>query len=179
MCYELNLGILEARSFKLARVTWIDIIEEDVLATQTNLAVTYQLLGRFDEAMNMRRDVYSRILKFHGEEHRESLVAASNLAVGLLNLRRFEEARVLVRKNMPIARRILGETDESRFRMSTIYAWTLYGDPAASLDDLREAMETLEDTARAARRVFGKSHPATNAVETNLRAARLALAARE
>ena len=97
----------------------------------------------------------------------------------LLNLRRFEEARVLVRKNMPIARRILGETDESRFRMSTICAWTLYGDPAASLDDLREAMETLEDTARAARRVFGKSHPATNAVETNLRAARLALAARE
>ena len=31
----------------------------------------------------------------------------------------------------------------------------LYQDPRATLDDLREAVTTLEDTERIARRVFG------------------------
>ncbi len=172
----------DALSVQEARLSWIRRFlpqEEDVLQTQANLAVTYQLLGRFDEAMNMRRNVYSGCLKLHGEVHRETLTAANNLAVGLLNLRRFEEARVLLLKTKRVAPRILGENDETMFRMSTIYAWALYGDPASTLDTLREAVKTLEDTERNAQRVFGKSHPATNAVGNCLRAGRIALAARE
>ena len=37
----------------------------------------------------------------------------------------------------------------------------LYFDAAATLDDLREAVATLEDAERIARRVLGGAHPLT------------------
>jgi len=52
-------------------------------------------------------------------------------------------------------------------------------DDAATLDDLREAVETLEESERTARRVFGGSHPIVVAIEGFLRDARAALRARE
>ena len=54
-----------------------------------------------------------------------------------------------------------------------------YVDPDATLDDLREAVTTLEDAERIARRVFGGAHPLTAWAEGNLRYARAALRARE
>ena len=60
-----------------------------------------------------------------------------------------------------------------------IYAEALYKDDGASLDDLREAVTTLEDTTRIMRRVLGGSHPLTGVIEDDLRNARAALAARE
>ena len=59
------------------------------------------------------------------------------------------------------------------------YAVTIYEDPSATLDDLREAVTTLEDTERTTRRVFGISHPTTDMVEHSLQNARAALRARE
>ena len=44
----------------------------------------------------------------------------------------------------------------------------LYRSNGATLD-LREAVTTLEDTERTARRVFGGSHPLTAAIEDGLR----------
>ena len=57
----------------------------------------------------------------------------------------------------------------------------LYKDDGATLDDLREAVTTLEDTERTARRVFGGKHPLVGKIETSVRNARLvaALSARE
>ena len=52
-------------------------------------------------------------------------------------------------------------------------------DSAATLDDLREAVETAEDTGRIARRVLGDAHPLTSAVERDLQTSRAVLAARE
>ena len=54
-----------------------------------------------------------------------------------------------------------------------------YLDSSATLDDLREAVTTLEDTERTARRVLGGAHPVTSRIETALRNARAALRARE
>ena len=59
------------------------------------------------------------------------------------------------------------------------YAEALYKDPAATLDDLREAVTTLEDAERIARCVLGGAHPDTVGIENDLRHARAALAARE
>jgi len=55
----------------------------------------------------------------------------------------------------------------------------VYDDPAATLDDLREAVTTLEDTGRIAQRVLGGAHPLTENIELDLRDARAALRARE
>ena len=60
-----------------------------------------------------------------------------------------------------------------------VYAATLYRDPDATLDHLREAVTTLEEIERIARRVFGGKHPLTMALGDDLRDARAALRARE
>ena len=55
----------------------------------------------------------------------------------------------------------------------------LYKNEAATLDDLSEAVTTLEDTERLARRVLGGGHPFVTGIERSLRNAREALRARE
>ena len=52
------------------------------------------------------------------------------------------------------------------------YAKALYEDTSATLGDLREAVTTLEDADRIARRVFGGAHPTTRTIEKNLRNSR-------
>ena len=69
----------------------------------------------------------------------------------------------------------LGEPQHCRW----IYAMALFEDDGATLDDLHEAVTTLEDLERTARRGFGFSPPLTTGIEAALRAARAALHARE
>ena len=59
------------------------------------------------------------------------------------------------------------------------YTSSLYEDPDTTLDDVREAVTIIEDTARVARRVLGGAHPLTEGLEGDLRDARAALRARE
>ena len=63
--------------------------------------------------------------------------------------------------------------------MKWSYAKVLYSDTGASLDDLREAVVTLEETSRTARRVLGGAHPTTGGIEYHLRYSRAVLRARE
>ena len=107
------------------------------------------------------------------------IVAANNLASSLNNLQRFEEAKALLRKTLPVARRVLDERDLHTFKMRWNYADALYRDADATLDDVREAVTTLEDTTRIASRVLGGAHPTTAWIEETLRNARAALRARE
>ena len=90
-----------------------------------------------------------------------TLSAANNLAHSLLHLERFEESKSLFRKVIPVARRVLGERNELMLGMRWNYAKALYLDDGATLDDLHEAVTTLEDTERTARRVLGGAHPLT------------------
>ena len=63
--------------------------------------------------------------------------------------------------------------------MRRTYAAVLYQDANATLDDLREAVTTLEDTARTARRVLGILHLDVGWIEAALRNSRAALRAHE
>ena len=146
---------------------------------QGNLAISYARLGRDDDVLRMRRDVYSGWLKLEGREHELTLVAANNYASSLNELARFEEAKGLLRRMLRVARRVRGESHGCTLKMRTIYATSLLEDPAATLCDLREAVETFEDAARIARRVFGGAHPLPSVIEHNLRNSRSALRARE
>ena len=47
-------------------------------------------------------------------------------------------------------------------KMRTIYAAALFDDTGATLDDLREAVTTLEDAERIARRVARRRAPGHN-----------------
>ena len=94
-------------------------------------------------------------------------------------LERFEEVKRLLRELRPVARRALGDNDRLTLKIRWTYATALYMDDGATVDDLREAVTTLEDTARIARRVLGGAHPRVEAMEIPLRFARAALRARE
>ena len=153
--------------------------EHNMLIAQSNLAVTYARLGRKEEALRLRQGVYSGRLELNGEEHEETLIAAINCASSLNDLQRFEEAKSLLRKTMPLARRVLGENHDFTLSMKKSYATALCFDPGATLDDLREAVTTLEDLERIARQMLGGSHPYTEGIAGALRGARAALRARE
>ena len=103
---------------------------------------------------------------------------AINYASTLNQLNRLEEAKSLLRKVVPVARRVLGDSNDVTLQLQWIYGRVLYRDDAATLDDLHEAVTTLEDMVPIVRRVFGGAHPTTMGIEVEIRDARLAAALR-
>ena len=162
---------LSVREAELSIKRRFGVSEESLLRVQGNLANTYRALGRFEEALRLRQDVYSGTMKLNGEEHGDSLIAASNYASSLKSLHRFKEARSLLLKTMPVARRVFGESHDITLRMRWCYAMALF------VDDVAAAAEILEETAQNARRVFGTANPLTEGVELNLREIRAVLSA--
>ena len=108
-----------------------------------------------------------------------AVIAANNYAATLGQLGRLKEVKSLMRKVIPVARRVLGDCADTTLRTRWLYARALFGDAAASLDDLREAVTTLEDLERTSRRVFGGAHPLSTIMEDSLREARATLRTRE
>ena len=151
----------------------------NILAVQGNLVNTYEELGRLDEGLRLRQDVYSGTLKLLGAQHIETLIEANNYADNLVTLGQYAEAKALMRKTIPVARRVLGDSYDLTLIMRWVYAMALYRDDSATLDDLREAATSLEDTVRVARRVLGSAHPDVSSMEDALQEARAALATRE
>ena len=185
---ELGNGLFEAKEYEdalsvgeaeLSMKRRLGVSEDNMLVIQGNLAGTYRSLGRLADCLRMQRGVYSGTLKLYGEDNEHTLIAANNYAASLKGLGHFEEAKSLLRKMIPVARRVSGENDETTLRMRKVYARALYEDASATLDDLREAATTLEETERTARRVLGGDHPVSKAIGNSLRDARAALRARE
>ena len=96
-----------------------------------------------------------------------------------MQLQHYQEAKSLLHRTLPVARRVLGENHETTLRVRWYYAEAFFLDPGATLDDLREAVTTLEDVERIARRVFGGAHPMTTRIEYQLQNFRAVLRARE
>ena len=102
-----------------------------------------------------------------------------NYAGSLIRLERFEETKALLLRTLPAARRTLGESHDLTLSMRSMYANVLYANPSATLDDLREAVETLEETEPIVRRILGGANPTLVPIVRALRAARAKLNARE
>ena len=170
---------LSVREANLAMLRRLGAREDDILAVQSNLASNYEMLGQIEPALSLQRGVYFGLLKLYGEEHQYVLSSANNYADLLKNQNRFEDANSLLRSSIPVARRVLGDSHISTLRMRWTYAQSLYKDPGATLDDLREAVTTIEDVERIARRVLGGAHPLAVDFVHSLQKARAALAARD
>ena len=153
------LPVLEAR---LSTMTRLNLgTEPDMLLAYANVANTYQMLGKLEQAMPMRMEAYSRSLRILGAEHRNTLIEVSNYSDLLNRLDRHDEAKLLMRKALPVARRVLGEDDRTTLWMRCVYSDTLYYDQ-------EESINTLEDTLRIARRVLGGAHPDVVRIEQDL-----------
>ena len=105
-------------------------------------------------------------------------VSCADDATTLIELGRFEEAKALLRKTMPVAQRVHDEGHEVNFKLRGTYAVALYADADATLDDLREAVATFEELEQTTRRVLGGAHPIVAQVEDCLHKARAALCLR-
>ena len=151
----------------------------NILVVQSNLASSYQRLGRFEDALPLRRDAYSGKLRLYGKDSTDTLMEANRYAACLSDLDRFKEARSLLRKTAPVARRVLGESHQFTLLIRRNYSVLLYTAASATLGDLRLAVNTLEEIERIARRVFGGAHPDVVEIEKALQSARAALRARE
>ena len=141
----------------------------------------FQLAGNHPSVQGRARAAPQLLasMRLEGEESRKTLIEANNYAVSLSQLQRSREAKSLLRKTMPVARRVLGEGNRLRLKMRRLYARALYEDTEATLDDLREAVTTLEDAGRTAQRVLGGAHPTSVGIEERSQEARAALRARE
>ena len=147
------------------------------LVAQSNLAISYQRLGRHEEALRIEREVYARRSALYGRDNESTLISAGNLASTLVDdLQQFDEARAFLRDRIPEAVRSLGKNHESTFRLQRMYAQCLFQNDGASLDDITTAIATLDDLDRRQTRTFGASHPQTSCTRCQLKRALLALA---
>ena len=84
---------------------------------------------------------------------KKTLRAANNYAVVPCWSKALRRSQDFDAQNVPVARRVLGENHELTLQDEVDLREGVYEDPDATLDDIREAAATLEDTARTARRV--------------------------
>jgi hypothetical protein len=176
---KLHEAALSVQETELAMKRRIGVPESEMLLVQTCLANSHARLGRDEQASNMLRNVYYGRVRLNGEQHQQTILAALNYANALLNFKRFEEGKSLLIKMIPVARRVLGISNEITLTMRWNYARALYEDEGATLVDLREAVATMEETERTARRVLGDAHPLTVDIERALQNVRAALAVRD
>ena len=174
-----NADALSVEEAILSMLRRVGAPEEAILSSQGNLASIYLQVGRDEEALQIQRDVYYGYLKLKGEEHEETIRAAYNYANALLASQRYGEVKSLMRKLMPMTRRVLGESNDVTLGIRALYGLALRMDKDATLDDLREAVTTFEELEQTTRRVLGGTHPFVEDIGISLRNARAALAARE
>ena len=82
-------------------------------------------------------------------------------------MQRFEEAKRVLRKVIPVAQRVLGTQNELTLSLrEDLSRATLDGESSA--EEKRQALRMLEDVAGVRRRVLGPAHPETLFTQTEL-----------
>ena len=166
---------LTVREAELAMKLRLGMPARQLLVVRGNIANSYQMLRRYDEALRMRREVYSGTLRICGEDSYDALVDTLNLALALRKTGNKPEAKELLRARIPVAERSLGRENYVYFRLRWTYAKSLADAADATLDDVVQAEALLDDTYTRFRRVMGDRHPDTPRIHEILLAMREAL----
>ena len=106
------------------------------------------------------------------------MLSALNLGLSLNALKHRAEAKSLVRKALPAARRTLGRDHEWTLKLESALSEAFYRDDSASTSELRQSVSMCEDGYERARRVYGDAHPLTEELAEVLDDARGNLAGR-
>lgn len=72
---------LSVKKAEFSMLRRLGATEDHMLGVQTNLASTYHKLGRNEQALAMRRDVYSGCIEIYGVDHARTILAANNYAI--------------------------------------------------------------------------------------------------
>ena len=184
---EEALPVLEA-NLALRRRYWPHA-EQAVLAAQANAACCLDDLGRFDEALVLKREIYARRVATMGVSHERTILSGNNLVASLEQEMLWNEAKTfLCDELLPATRRMLGDDHNTTLVIRRNLGDVLRGDPESTRDHLRlntarrrrpvfdvntgddllEAETILHDVVQRRRRVFGPAHPETRQVESTL-----------
>ena len=167
---------LAIQEVELSMLRRIGAPESAILGTQGNLATAYQLLGRLEDALRLKRVVYRGVLQRYGEDSLEANTEALNLALALRKTGNNPEAKELLHARIPVAERSLGRENYVYFRLRWAYAKSLTDAADATFDDLVQAEALLDDTYTRFRRVMGDGHPETPRIRESLLIVREGLA---
>ena len=111
--------------------------EGSILIAQSGLASGLAALGRHDEALVLKREIYTRRVATLGVSHETTLLDGNNLAISLTKLELWDESITLQRDQLlPAARRSLGADHESMLDLNYDLAWALRRNPERTRNDL-------------------------------------------
>ena len=145
---------------------WPDHASRDT-PVKSNLAHCYQQLGRSDDALRLRREIFDGAKESLGAGNGHTLSLGCNLCTSLAQSGRAAEARTLHYECLPLARKHLGPDHDVSLSHAEYLAATIRAcDPREK--DALEAEALLKDTLERRRRVFGAAHPSTRAVADDL-----------
>ena len=92
---------------------------------------------------------------------RARLIAALNLSTSLVDTGNYAEARAFTRKQMELAKRVLGSDHPTTLDFQWGYARAFYLDKDVTAEQLAEPVAALEMALKIAQRVLGREHPST------------------
>jgi tetratricopeptide (TPR) repeat protein len=136
----------------------------EFLTYQGNLANCYDDIGRFDEALDMRRKIYA----VSGD-----LLHSLNIVGSLLKVRSYKEAREFSRRQVLPRLNEVGANHLATFNAKLSFTSAILSDIESPRKDLREAEALLDELVPKLKRVLGDSHPYTQMGITNLQTARV------
>ena len=128
----------------------------DLRKLACDAALVLYLRGDYDTGQDLARRLHQTWSATLGEDHRDTLYAANNLARYLFGLADYEGARRLDHDTFTRRRRVLGEDHTNTLMSASNLARDLQ-----TMRDFQGARTILEDNLTRRRRIFGEDHPDT------------------
>ena len=163
---EAALPVIEANLALTERYWSRD--ENAVLAAKANLASCLANVGRHEEALRLRRDVYARSSILHGSASDDALLDAANLASSLIVSQAFDEVIPFLRERILVANQAFGPDHVRALDLAAFLSEALRLNPDATRADLSESESILVNVLQRQRRVLGPAHPNTKNSEQAL-----------
>ena len=165
--YADDLGLVyEAVELEVAVAVVEDVLGPDhpgTLTVRGNLAIAYESVGRFGEAIDAWEELLLDCQRVLGADHPDTLGVRNNLALAYLSVGRFGEAIELFEQVLAERKRLLGadHPDTLGVRNNLAIAYKYVG-------RFGEAIELFEQVLAERKRLLGADHPDTLGVRNNL-----------
>ncbi|KAG8819521.1 hypothetical protein FRC19_009726 [Serendipita sp. 401] len=123
------------------------------LASMVKLSNSYYSLGRVEEALQLREEVFQKRKQFLGPDHLDMLMAMNNLAASYHSLGRVEEALALQEEVFQKRKQVLGPD-----HLDTLMAMNNLAASYYSLGRVEEALALQEEVLRKWKQLLGPDH---------------------
>ena len=137
---------------------------DTILIAKSHIAGCYEQLGREDDLLNTRREVYLGMVELRGTSDYTTILAANQLMGALFKYDHSAEAMELLEKTIPQAERALGPDASVTLDLRWNYGYLSFSELRPPWDERTRKKEAqikadLADLLQRKRRVLGSAHP--------------------